>query len=136
MPSAKMNRLYKILVADDDASILRSLALLLAYEGYSVLRAESGNSAIELLRSNLTDLIISDIDMPDGTGLDLMKASRSTQYVPPDVILMSGGNAFSSQQLKEFGVTEFFPKPIDSDKLIATIHKLHEARLLFRFHII
>ena len=83
-----------ILVIDDDHLVVKSLVRLLENEGYSVSGAESGNQALDLIRDNTFDLIISDIRMPDINGIqtsynirDFLKKNKK-QAIP--VIFITG----------------------------------------------
>src|SRR5262249_15914773 len=68
----------KILVVDDERSMRELLELVLKREGYSVQTAENGIRALDQVRQNLYDLIISDVKMPDINGLDLLMRVRET----------------------------------------------------------
>src|SRR5580704_16520105 len=75
----------KILVVDDERSMRELLELVLKREGYSVHTAENGTRALELVRQNLYDLIISDVKMPDINGIDLLMRIRE---VSPDTMVI------------------------------------------------
>jgi CheY-like chemotaxis protein len=77
-----------ILIADDDLAVRDSLCALLESAGYDTLVASSGKEAIAQLERR-PDLVLTDINMPDATGLEVIKAIRSTGRSVP-VIAMSG----------------------------------------------
>ncbi|HYM00926.1 MAG TPA: sigma-54 dependent transcriptional regulator [Blastocatellia bacterium] len=75
----------KILVVDDERSMRELLELVLKREGYAVHTAENGTRALDLIRQNLYDLIISDVKMPDINGIDLLMRVRE---VSPDTMVI------------------------------------------------
>jgi len=66
----------RILVVDDERSMRELLAIVLRREGYEVLLAENGRSAVDLLEREPVDLLISDIKMPDLSGVDVLRAAK------------------------------------------------------------
>ena len=66
----------RILVVDDERSMRELLAIVLRREGYEVLLAENGRAAIEMLEQEAVDLLISDIKMPDLSGVDVLRAAK------------------------------------------------------------
>src|ERR1700738_4596063 len=73
----------RILVVDDERSMRELLAIVLRREGYEVLLAENGRTAIEMLESEPIDLLISDIKMPDLSGVEVLRAAKR---VDPDIL--------------------------------------------------
>ena len=90
-----MKNKQRILIVDDERSILESLAILLSMDGYEVVTAQSGNSAIKLLKTQVFNLIISDVRMPEMSGMDLIKHVKqeyresASNYGKIPVILMT-----------------------------------------------
>jgi len=76
----------KLLVVDDERSMRELLELVLKREGYSVHTAENGTRALELVKQNVYDLIISDVKMPDISGIDLL--SRVREMSPETMVIM------------------------------------------------
>ena len=76
----------KILVVDDERSMRELLELVLKREGYAVHTAESGTRAVELVRQNVYDLMISDVKMPDMNGIDLL--ARVREISPETMVIM------------------------------------------------
>jgi len=66
----------RILVVDDERSMRELLAIVLRREGYEVLLAENGRAAVETLEREPVDLLISDIKMPDLSGVDVLRAAK------------------------------------------------------------
>jgi two-component system, OmpR family, alkaline phosphatase synthesis response regulator PhoP len=84
----------KILIADDEADILKSVSFRLKKAGYGVLTAENGATAIEMVRSHNPDLVILDLRMPVKDGLEVckeMKADDSLKSIPVLFLTASSG---------------------------------------------
>ena len=77
----------KILVVDDDREILNSTGIFLKAEGYEVLKAENGRSALDILEKEEISLMLLDIMMPDMDGISTLLKLRETMNIP--VILIS-----------------------------------------------
>src|SRR5688500_8443464 len=75
-PPATDRRGSKILVVDDERSMRELLAIVLRREGHDVRLAENGRAALELLEHEPVDLLISDIKMPDMSGVDVLRAAK------------------------------------------------------------
>ncbi len=76
----------KLLVVDDERSMRELLELVLKREGYVVHTAENGTRALELIRQNVYDLIISDVKMPDISGIELL--ARVREISPETMVIM------------------------------------------------
>src|ERR1700738_5121586 len=72
----------RILVVDDHGDTLRSMQLLLRRLGYEVLAAENMADALQIAEEQPFDILLSDIGLPDGSGLELLKRIRQTRNVP------------------------------------------------------
>lgn len=88
-----------LLVVEDDPGIRSSLALSLEFDGYYVTEAESGNAALVILRKQSVDLIISDIQMPDGDGLSLLTEVKRTIKDPPPFIFVSAHAGITEDEI-------------------------------------
>ena len=79
----------KIVVAEDDRHISRVIALWLERGGHKVLTAGDGKAALELLRRESPDLLITDVNMPGMDGLDLLEAARAESLLAHQVIVLT-----------------------------------------------
>ena len=108
----------RILLLEDNKDTLRSLARILSQRGHEVRTAERLSEAMDAAAAGVYDLVLSDIELPDGTGLELMRnlGSRAVRG-----IAMSGyGSEDDIQQSLAAGYDEHLTKPVD-------IHRLEEA---------
>lgn len=113
----------KILVVDDEPDLCEIVSFHLESAGYITEIANSGNQAIQWLGNNDCDLVISDIRMPDGGGVDILEfVSQHKQELP--IIFMSGFSDVNPEDLKKYPqVLEVFSKPAD---LVRTIDLIRD----------
>ncbi len=118
----------KILLVEDDPDSAEMLALLLSSEGFEVQVAGSVHQARALAEG--CEVLVSDIALPDGSGLDLMRRIR--QQKPMRGIALSGyGSQHDVEKSLEAGFEEHLTKPVDLEQLIAAVHRLaaeHQRR--------
>src|SRR4029079_6218738 len=77
----------RILVADDERSLRELLAIVLRREGYDVQLAESGDTALAALKRGPVDLLISDIKMPDMSGVEVLRAAKASDASLPAIMM-------------------------------------------------
>jgi DNA-binding NtrC family response regulator len=120
----------KILVVDDEKSILLLLREALGQWGYQVKTANSGTEALEILRTELFDAMLSDVRMPDMSGLDLLREVRK-QDESIEVVMMTGYPTIASavQALKE-GAYDYLSKPLILDELRHLMARMMERKFL------
>lgn len=118
-----MSQLNKqLLVVDDEPEILESLGLLLEVFGYQVRTASSGREAWELFEKDSFDLVITDINMPKGNGLELLQKIRQHPVrSQTPVLVISGHSEQNLDQLYSSGASGFFAKPFESTALRSSI---------------
>jgi CheY-like chemotaxis protein len=112
----------RILVVDDDPCIRESLGMLLMSVGYEVDMANNGLSAVSCLERSVPDLIVSDLDMPEMSGMELISHVR-TQYPSISIVAMSGdyqGEAVPASIIAD----RFYPKGQHPHFLLTTIASL------------
>ena len=113
-PQPANSALSKILIADDDPSILLLLKHILLAEGYSVLEASNGKEALELCSTNDVDLAILDFVMPDISGVEACKIlNNQSTIAPPVLIITSLDDDVSIDKAFQSGATDYITKPIN-----------------------
>jgi two-component system nitrogen regulation response regulator NtrX len=120
----------RVLVVDDERSIRDVLSQVLGYEGYGVETAASGGEAIAAYRAEPFDLILLDVKMQGMDGIDTLQQIRQ---LDPDqrVIMISGhGTITTAVQAVRNGAFDFLEKPLDSDRMLVTVHRALEHRRL------
>ena len=112
----------RILLVDDHQDTVRTLKLLLTRLGYEVVTAESVSEALTAANEEHFDLLVSDIGLPDGSGLDLMKQIRQRQRI--DGIALSGfGMEDDLRKSREAGFVDHLIKPINLGRLQAALQR-------------
>lgn len=108
-----------ILIVDNDPNVLTALAARLTGLGYRCLKATSGSQALGLFETDAPDLVISDLNMPQGDGASLAATIRRFSNVP--IILISGFKDAYRKALRGVPDISFLHKPFDTEDLIALI---------------
>ena len=111
----------RILVVEDDPSILRGLQLNLGMEGYSVRSAMDGETGFMLAREERPDLLIVDLMLPRMGGLDLVRALRTTDETTPILILSAKGQEADKVAGLDLGADDYIVKPFSLRELLARI---------------
>jgi two-component system nitrogen regulation response regulator NtrX len=127
-----------LLIVDDEESIRNSLAGVLMDEGFSVLRAEDGVKALEIIRQEAPEVVLLDIWMPGIDGIETLTRIRK-RYPEIQVIMISGhGNIETAVRATKLGAFDFIEKPLSLDKVMLAIshaldfRRLAEENLLLR----
>jgi len=118
-----VQRPYKILLVEDHIDTARALRRLLDRDGHQVTTAYSVDEAMERLKSDTFDLLLSDIGLPDGTGLDLIRKARAISNLPA-VALTGFGMEEDVRSCHQAGFDEHLTKPINFQKLEFIIQHL------------
>jgi len=122
--------MHKILIIDDEPHILLMLKKMLERAGYEIDMASNGNEGLELFRKSPTDLVITDIIMPEKEGLETIREMRRMR---PElkIIAMSGGGKVSADNYLEiakiFGASRVMSKPFTHKEMVATVKDLMGA---------
>lgn len=113
----------RVLVVDDEPSLLRSFARLIRSKGYDVVTAPDGGAAASLVADTEFDAIVSDITMPTINGIQLLRITRDHDLDVP-VVLVTGEPAVSTAvQALEYGAFHYLVKPVANDDLLEVVDK-------------
>ena len=127
-----MTETVTILAVDDQPANLRLLDAVLSPRGYRVIRASSGEQALELLSSSSPDLVLLDIVMPGIDGYEVCRRIRSapeTAFLP--VVMITASGQQEKTQAIEAGADDFVSKPFDQSELLARVASLARIK---RYH--
>lgn len=113
----------KILIADDDPTILSFLSKLLSAKGYEVKLAEHGGVAEELLKSEQFDVLVSDIKMEPVDGMVLLKYVRKTFPNIQVIMLTAYATVATAVECIKEGAFDYIPKPFKIDELLETVKR-------------
>jgi two-component system response regulator DesR len=117
----------RVLLAEDQSMVLGALAALLELEDdiEVVGRARDGGEALRLARETRPDVVVTDIEMPGMTGLDLAAALRREQPAPRVIILTTFGRSGYLRRALDAGAAGYLLKDAPSDRLAAAIRRVH-----------
>jgi len=120
----------RILLADDDNSFRRVLQFKLKKHGYEVTAVEDGNRALEKLREDRWDLLLSDIKMPDIDGIELLEHAGKLQPDLKVILITAHATISQAVQAVKLGAFDYITKPFEDDELLAVIDKAVAFRKL------
>ena len=122
----------RILVVEDEAYVRDSLAEILRERGYDVETAASPPAAVASLERAPVDVVLSDLKMPAGGGLELLRAVRASWPDLPVVILTGYGTVASAVECLRAGASDYVLKPADPEALEVALERAIESRALKR----
>ena len=111
----------KILLVDDDANTLASLARAFRLAGHEAIVCDQAERALELAKSQRFDVILSDVVMPGKDGLALVADLKSAGVIAPVVMISGQANVEMAVRATRLGALDFLEKPLSTDKLLLTV---------------
>ncbi|MCA1705924.1 MAG: response regulator [Actinobacteria bacterium] len=119
-----MQRPNRILVADDDPSILRLLQLNFELEGFEVHTASDGEEALAKARSSSPDIVVLDVMMPGMDGWEVCRRLKEDETMReiPVILLTALGQEKERRRGVEAGAAEYVQKPFDPDELVRVVN--------------
>ncbi|MDY6909395.1 MAG: sigma-54 dependent transcriptional regulator [Thermodesulfobacteriota bacterium] len=111
----------RILVVDDEASIVQSLSGVLEDEGYQVLSAGSGEEALKEIRKEPPDLVLLDIWLPGMDGLTVLERLKRTSPGIPVIIISGHGNIETAVKATRMGACDFVEKPLSIERILVSV---------------
>jgi CheY-like chemotaxis protein len=113
-----------ILIVDDEPDLLEILSFEFEHRGATVHVASDGNAAFEIIQSRKVDLILSDIRMPGGDGISLIKRIKALQFDKPVMLFITGFTDLTTQAAYDLGAAAVFTKPYDIQSMVAKLLSL------------
>ena len=116
----------KIMTVDDSASVRQMVSFTLKGAGYEVIEAEDGKDALAKLNGSGVQMVVTDLNMPNMNGIELIKALRAQaayKFVPI-VFLTTESQDAKKQEGKAAGATGWIVKPFKPDQLLAVVKKV------------
>ncbi len=123
----------RVLVVDDEPNIRESFARVLVREGYEVITAERGETAIDVVADSPPDVIVMDIHLPGLDGMETYKRLKTTHPRLPVIIMTGYGTTDLAIQATQLGAVDYQLKPFSPGAMLESIrHALADARLMQR----
>lgn len=119
-----------ILLVDDEESVLYTLQAVLKTEGYRIEKARSAKEAIDLLNTQTFDLVISDVNMPGASGLELLDSIRDRDPNCLVILITAYGSEAIAVDAMRRGAYDYLPKPFANDELKLTVERALEKKSL------
>ena len=123
-----MSQKPSVLVVDDESGILDTLRILLRNEGFEVTTAQGGKAGLEQIRSGAHDIILSDVRMPQVSGLDILQAAREQDAMTPVILMTAQASLQSAIGAVNSGAFYYIQKPFSNDELVAILRRACEYR--------
>jgi two-component system response regulator PilR (NtrC family) len=120
--------MFSILLIDDEPNIIEVLEIIFREEGMEVFKATSGFEALALLKQRKVDLVISDIRMPDISGVDILKEAK--QFAPDTIFIMITAFATTETAIEALnhGAFDYLTKPFQIEELRSIVHRALEMK--------
>ena len=116
-----MPRKAHLLVVDDDPNTLASLSRAFRLAGHEATVCDNASRAVELLRAENFDLILSDVVMPGKSGMELLDELKKAGVKTPVVLISGQANIEMAVKATRLGALDFLEKPLSTDKLLVTV---------------
>jgi two-component system, NtrC family, response regulator PilR len=118
----------KILVVDDEASMREMLGIMLRKDGYAIVTAENRARAAEVLGRGGIDLVITDIKLPDGDGMEILRHVKAASPETAVVMITAFGSTQMAVAAMKFGAHDYLVKPFDVDEMKMVVRNALEKQ--------
>jgi len=119
-----------ILIVDDEQSYRQLLTLVFESDGHSIRTASNGREAVDLVKTEAPDVIVSDVRMPDIDGIEMLRAVRETHSDLGVVFMTAHASVESAREAFKLGADDFITKPFDVEELKLIVKKTLEKQEL------
>src|SRR4030067_974807 len=128
----------RIIVIDDEPLMRVTMPDALIAEGYEVVTAETGRKGLDLFRDNQTDILVTDLKLPDMDGIQVLKEVKTRNPETHVIVITAYGSIDSAVTAMKEGASDYLTKPFSMDELLLIakrllrIKELEEENLLLR----
>jgi DNA-binding NtrC family response regulator len=120
----------RLLVVDDDPSTVNALEMLLQQAGYEVRTAEDGVEALQRFADSAADVVVTDVNMPKMTGIELLKELRKQDPTLPVIVCTASGDVATAIDAMRAGAESYLAKPVELDALVIAVERALQGREL------
>ena len=123
-----MSQQPSILIVDDESGILDTLRILLRKEGFEVTTAQGGKAGLDQIRSGNHDIVLTDVRMPQVTGMDILQAAREQDAMTPVILMTAQASLQTAIQAVNQGAFYYIQKPFSNEEMLAILRRACEYR--------
>jgi two-component system response regulator HydG len=123
-----MTQQPSILIVDDESGILDTLRILLRKEGFEVTTAQGGKAGLDQIRSGNHDIVLTDVRMPQVTGMDILQAAREQDTMTPVILMTAQASLQTAIQAVNQGAFYYIQKPFSNEEMLAILRRACEYR--------
>jgi DNA-binding NtrC family response regulator len=123
-----MTQKPSVLIIDDESGILDTLRILLKKEGFEVATAQGGKAGLDQIRAGTHDIILTDVRMPQVSGLDILQAAREQDPMTPVILMTAQASLQTAIGAVNAGAFYYIQKPFANDELVAILRRACEYR--------
>jgi len=124
-----------VLIIDDEKKICSLLARIIGLEGFTVIQAYTGREGLKLLKTHEIQVVVSDVKLPDYSGIELVKAIKEIKPYAEVINLTAFGTIADGVMAMRNGAFDYITKGDDNDKIIPMVYKaMEKAKLNFRVY--
>ena len=123
-----MSQKPTVLIIDDESGILDTLRILLKKEGFEVTTAQGGKAGLDQIRSGNHDIVLTDVRMPQVTGLDILQAAKEQDSMTPVILMTAQASLQTAVAAVNAGAFYYIQKPFSNDELLAILRRACEFR--------
>jgi EAL domain-containing protein (putative c-di-GMP-specific phosphodiesterase class I) len=116
-------RAPRVLIADDDPAVARSLQRVLGAAGFEVVIVGDGNAAVEELKTRGFEVVLTDIHMPGTNGVDLLRLVRAYDLDVPVILMTGEPEVDTAVEAIELGALGYLRKPLDAERVVAKVQR-------------
>ncbi len=131
-PAIRHMRPKSVLVADDEPSFARAVARLLGSAGFHVTTANNGAEAADAIANEAFEVILSDIQMPELSGVDLLSLVRNHDLDVPVILMTAAPTLETALEAVSLGALQYLVKPVPNDMLISVVERASRLHRMAR----
>src|SRR5262245_22194222 len=120
----------RVLVVDDEQSMRELLAIMLRSEGYGVVAADSRSQAAAVLAKGAVDLVITDVKLPDGDGIEMLRHVKAASPETAVIVITAYGSTETAVAAMKLGARDYLVKPFDVEELKIVVRNAVESERL------
>ncbi len=120
----------RVLIVDDEEAVRRASARVLGAEGFEVVQAVDGREALGQLERGQFDVVVSDVMMPNMSGLELLRTIRQRDLELPVILLTGMPNLDAALEAGRYGALHYLTKPVDNARLVQAVSRAERLRRL------